>query len=148
MRIRLAAGLVALAVVAPMVSGYAIDAHHADAGTPTLGPGVVTVQLDARYSRFSPDHLRVYQGTLVRFVVTNHDPINHEFIVGNDDVHTAHEAGHEAFHPPVPGEVSLDAGETGLTTYLFDDAGTVRFACHMPGHLAYGMKGTVTVIAA
>ena len=146
MRPRLAATLVALAVGAPMMVGYAIDARAAP-GIPPLGPGVVTVDVDAHYSRFSIEHLRVYQGTLVRFVVTNQDPIHHEFIVGPDDVHAAHEAGHEAFHPPVPGEVSLDPGETGLTTYLFDDPGTVRFACHLPGHLAYGMKGTVTVVA-
>jgi uncharacterized cupredoxin-like copper-binding protein len=112
-----------------------------------LGPGVVTVEVGIHHSRFSIDDLRVRPGTLVRFVVTNDDPIHHEFIVGGDDVHAANEAGHEAFHPPVPGEVGVDPGETALTVYRFDDPGKVLFACHLPGHLAYGMKGYVTVSA-
>ena len=42
-----------------------------------------------------------------------------------------------------PGEVSLPAHATGVTTYAFHAPGPVLFACHLPGHLAYGMQGTV-----
>ena len=89
----------------------------------------------------------MYEGTLVRFVVTNLDPIHHEFIVGGPAVHAEHESGHEPFHPPVPGEVAVDPGETGLTTYRFDRPGNVLFACHLPGHFAFGMRGEVKVVA-
>jgi uncharacterized cupredoxin-like copper-binding protein len=41
--------------------------------------------------------------------------------------------------------VSVGAGDDGLTTYLFDRAGTYVYACHLPGHAAYGMKGVFTV---
>jgi uncharacterized cupredoxin-like copper-binding protein len=41
--------------------------------------------------------------------------------------------------------VSVPAGTTAETTYRFDDVGEVVFACHLPRHLAYGMKGVVTV---
>ena len=146
MRARLAIAVVLFATAAPMAASYGLGAADGDAGAPPLGPGVVTVELTTRYTRFSVEDLRVYQGTLVRFVVTNRDPIHHEFIVGGDAVHAAHATGDEEFHPPVPGEVSVDPGETGLTTYLFDEPGDVRYACHLPGHVAYGMEGTVTVV--
>jgi uncharacterized cupredoxin-like copper-binding protein len=80
--------------------------------------------------------------------VVNHDFINHEFIVGGDEVHTRHEQGHEPWHPPVPGEVSIAPHETGVTTYSFHAPGKVLFACHLPGHFAFGMKGYVIVDAA
>ncbi len=75
----------------------------------------------------------------------NRDFIHHEFVIGDDVVHDRHETGHEAEHPPVPGEVSVPAHATGVTTYAFHAPGPVLFACHLPGHLAYGMQGTVTV---
>ena len=143
---RVALLLVVLATSCPIVAGYSYAAAHAPDTTPPLGPGVVTVQLDMRYSRFDKDAITVYAGTLVRFEVTNRDPIHHELIVGPPSVHDAHERGHDKFHPPVPGEVSVDIGRTGLTTYRFDTSGTVQFACHLHGHYAYGMTGTVTVV--
>jgi plastocyanin len=138
--------LVVLATFGPIVAGYAYAGANAPDATPPLGPGVVTVKLDMRYSRFDKDAVKVYAGTLVRFEVTNSDPIHHELIVGPQSVHDAHEQGHDKFHPPVPGEVSVDTGRTGLTTYRFDTPGTVQFACHLHGHFAYGMRGTVTVV--
>jgi uncharacterized cupredoxin-like copper-binding protein len=147
-RLRRVVGLVLFATVLPMLCGYGLVAAQASSRVEPLGPGLVTVELTTRYSRFSTDEIVVRQGTLVRFVVTNEDPIHHEFIVGPPEVHAAHEAGHDLVHPPVPGEVAVDPGETGLTTYLFDTPGTVEYACHLPGHLAYGMHGTVRVVPA
>jgi uncharacterized cupredoxin-like copper-binding protein len=60
-------------------------------------------------------------------------------------VHARHEKGRESAHPPVPGEVSVDAGAVGETFYRFDHAGRFLFACHLPGHLAFGMRGWVIV---
>jgi uncharacterized cupredoxin-like copper-binding protein len=131
--------------LATLVAGYAIaDSREADAST-TLGPGLVTVTVDIHYSHFSISTLHVRQGTTVRFLVRNHDPIEHEFIVGDRQVHLRHERGTEAAHPPVPGEVSVAAEDVGETFYRFDEAGPFEFACHLPGHLAYGMKGWVIV---
>jgi uncharacterized cupredoxin-like copper-binding protein len=48
-------------------------------------------------------------------------------------------------HPPVPGEVSVGPGEIGETFYRFDKPGRYLFACHLPGHFAFGMKGWVIV---
>jgi uncharacterized cupredoxin-like copper-binding protein len=140
-----ARALVALGVAtATTAGGYAVAAD----GSPqvALGPGVVTVTMDVEHSRFSIDELTVHQGTLVRFVVTNRDPILHELVVGDDEVHARHATGHEAFHPPVPGEVSLQPGETGLTFYEVGAVGDIEFMCHLPGHAEYGMTGVIHVV--
>jgi uncharacterized cupredoxin-like copper-binding protein len=141
-------GVVAIAVATmTAVVGYAIS-DPARAATPTstaLGPGLVTVNVGIHYSKFSISTLQVKPGTTVRFLVHNHDPINHEFIVGDARVHLLHEQGKESVHPPVPGEVSLAPGTLGETFYRFDTPGRYLFACHLPGHFAYGMKGWVVV---
>jgi uncharacterized cupredoxin-like copper-binding protein len=141
---RLALALVVAGVTA--FAGYAIndDAHAQTANAP-LGPGLVTVDVGIHYSKFSFSTLRVHTGTLVRFLVHNDDPIHHEFIVGDASVHLRHERGREATHPPVPGEVSIAPNDVGETFYRFDRPGRYLFACHLPGHFAYGMKGWVIV---
>jgi uncharacterized cupredoxin-like copper-binding protein len=128
--------------------GYAIaDDGRAPKPDP-LGPGTVTVVVDIEHSRFQPTSLRVAEGTTVRFVVSNHDPISHELIVGPPDVHRRHENGTEAKHEPRPGELSLGPDEQAVTTYLFDEPGVVEMACHLPGHYAYGMRGEIEVVEA
>ena len=110
-----------------------------------LGPGPATVELDIHHSRFSQERVDIRPGTVLRFVVTNGDPILHELVVGDDAVHARHATGTEAAHPAVPGEVSVRPGEVGETTLRFDQPGTFAFACHLPGHLRYGMHGEVVV---
>jgi uncharacterized cupredoxin-like copper-binding protein len=61
-------------------------------------------------------------------------------------VHVRHREGTEAWHPPVPGEVSVEAFSRGVTTYTFDEPGRVEIACHLPGHYDHGMHGEVTVV--
>jgi uncharacterized cupredoxin-like copper-binding protein len=139
---------VAVALVAGG-AGYGAVALAGDRPSPpALGPGDVTVQLDVEHTRFRPDGLRVVEGTRVRFVVVNGDPINHELIVGGADVHARHADGTESEHPSIPGEVSVGPNGTAITTFTFDEPGTFEFACHLPGHYEYGMHGDVEVAAA
>ena len=135
--------LVALAVVAAVAFGAA--AATAGGSDKPVGPGIVTVDIGIDHSHFSTGTIHVRRGTLVRFVVRNHDPIAHELVVGDDAVHARHERGREQAHPPVPGEVSVDPDDTGLTVFEFDRPGTLLYACHLPGHFAYGMHGKVVV---
>jgi len=125
-----------VALLAALPGGLALLA-------PAGGPRAVELRM--RYSSFSPARVEVDSGTTVRFVVRNDDPIDHEFIVGDERVQLAHERGTEAHHPPRPGEMSVPAGTTAVTTYTFDQPGTLIFGCHLPGHYAYGMRGTVEV---
>ena len=147
-RLRLALMVGAL-TVAVAVSGLALlRPTRATAETP-LGPGDATVTLTVRHSHFTPEHLVVRPGTLVRFVIRNDDPIGHEFIIGDDGVHRRHETGTEPVHPPRPGEVSIPARATAETTFRFEGtsgSGSVLYACHLPGHFRYGMSGTVDVV--
>ncbi|HSK22634.1 MAG TPA: plastocyanin/azurin family copper-binding protein [Egicoccus sp.] len=143
-RTPLVAAIVAMVVTYALTS--AVQASAADREAATLGPGHVTVTVDMEHSRFVPDRLRVREGTVVTFEVVNHDPIHHEFVLGDNDVHRAHERGSELLHPPVPGEVSTGPNGAGMTFYAFDEPGTVAFACHLPGHAEYGMRGDVEVV--
>ena len=108
-----------------------------------------TVVVTMRHSRFEPAAVRVDPGERVRFVLRNTDPIDHEFILGDDAVQRRHEQGRERqHHGDVPGERSVPAGQEAATTYAFP-AGPggrlLEFACHLPGHYAYGMHGAVRV---
>jgi uncharacterized cupredoxin-like copper-binding protein len=139
---RLATAVAAGALVAS--TGYAVEASGSQ--QPALGPGVVTVEVHIDQSRFDIGALRVRQGTIVQFVVHNDDPIDHELVVGDAEVHRRHAHGTERRHPPVPGEVSIAPGDRGTTFYEFTEVGSVVYACHLPGHVAYGMQGTIEVL--
>jgi uncharacterized cupredoxin-like copper-binding protein len=104
-----------------------------------------TVHVRLHYSRFQPATFAFSPGETVRFVVENTDPIDHEFILGDEGVQLAHERGTEAYHPPRSGEMTVPAGETATTTYTFGDAGETLLGCHLPGHYAYGMRGVVAI---
>ena len=108
-----------------------------------------TVVVTMHHSRFEPALVRVGPGERVRFLLRNTDPIDHEFILGDDDVQRRHEAGRQRqHHGEVPGERSVAAGQEAATTYVFPaglDGRALQFACHLPGHYAYGMHGTVRV---
>jgi plastocyanin len=139
--------LTAAAFTIVSAGGYVVDAGASGSGAAVLGPGLATVTIDIEHSEFSVDELRVRPGTTVEFVVRNGDPINHEFVTGDDDVHRRHESGSERRHPPVPGEVSVGPHATGVTFFEFDDPGAYLYACHLPGHVAYGMTGEIVVEA-
>jgi uncharacterized cupredoxin-like copper-binding protein len=138
------AGLLVGAAVT--VGGYGAASVHEVSVGPVRGPGTADVVITVRNSRFSPDRLRVWEGTQVVFEVRNTDPIGHELVVGPEALHERHRGGSEASHPPVPGEVSLGPGQTGATVYEAEEPGTVEIVCHLPGHESYGMVGTVEVV--
>ena len=112
-------------------------------GTSGLGP--VTADIDIHYSHYGPARVTVPAGAAVTFVLRNDDPIDHEWIVGDAAVHERHRTGTEPVHASRPTEVSIPAGQTRTTTVRFATPGTYLYICHLPGHEAYGMVGTVRV---
>jgi uncharacterized cupredoxin-like copper-binding protein len=140
--------LVAGAAVGAAVAtaGFAVAAAGTEDPPDPLGPGDVTVELRVEHSLFEQTDIRVVEGTRLRFVLDNEDPINHELIVGGPEVHARHARGSEPRHPSIPGEVSVGPNEVGVTTLRFDEPGTYEFACHLPGHYEYGMHGAVEVV--
>ena len=105
-----------------------------------------TIAVTMRHSRFAPSHFVIRRGATVRFVITNVDPIDHEFLLGDERVQQRHETGTEPAHGSVPGEVSVSAGMTAETSYTFSRAGVVLIGCHAPGHYNYGMRGAALVV--
>ena len=136
------AGVVAVCLAGALVAVRATGSRAGDGLDRTV---VVTMH----HSRFEPAVVRVAPGERVRFVLRNTDPIDHEFILGDDGVQRRHEQGRERqHHGEVPGERSVAAGQEAATTYEFPaglDGGALEFACHLPGHYAYGMHGQVRV---
>ena len=126
------------------VAGLALLALPA-CGAASAGGSSPEVVLDVRWSAFSESVVTVPRGVPVRFVVRNADPIGHELIVGDLGLQERHEKGTEPAHGDRPGEVTAPAGETVSTTVTFTEAGTAYFACHLPGHYAYGMRGLIRV---
>ncbi len=140
---------VAAAVAGVVTGGGYVYAELSDSdgvAAAPLGPGDVTVRIDVHHSRFNPDELRVVEGTRVRFLVVNGDPIGHELITGGPEVHLRHAGGTEAEHPSIPGEVSVGPNGTAITTFTFDEPGRYEFACHLPGHYEHGMHGEIEVV--
>jgi uncharacterized cupredoxin-like copper-binding protein len=126
-------GVAALAVVAMVAAAVRGSAEP------------VTIRISVHYSHFEPSLVSVPAGRPVTFVLDNTDPIDHEWIVGDAALHERHRTGTEPYHDSRPTEVSLDAGTTKRTTVTFDHAGILTFVCHLPGHEAYGMTGTLVV---
>jgi uncharacterized cupredoxin-like copper-binding protein len=105
----------------------------------------IVVTIDIHYSHFLPDAITVPAGRPITFVVVNNDPIDHEWIVGDEALHERHRTGTEPVHNARPTEISIDALHERRTTVTFASAGTLTYICHLPGHEAFGMVGTLTV---
>ena len=104
-----------------------------------------TIKVEIEHSSFVPTELNVEASERIRFVVVNNDPIDHEFIVGDERIQLIHEKGTEAHHGARDGEISVPAFETRETSYTFGDAGDLLYGCHLPLHYKYGMKGEITI---
>ncbi|MDQ2935372.1 MAG: plastocyanin/azurin family copper-binding protein [Chloroflexota bacterium] len=124
-----------LAVLATLLIGAA--------GCGPAGPQRVTITI--HYSSFDPSALTVQHGVPVTFVLVNEDPIDHEWIVGDQALHERHRHGTEPVHGARPTEVTVPAGTTIETTVTFDQSAHLTYVCHLPHHEAYGMVGTLTV---
>ena len=110
------------------------------------GPGgPASIEIKIRYSHFERTVVTVRAGEPVTIVLHNGDPIDHEWIVGDSGVHERHRTGTEPVHGSRSTEVTVPAGTTATTTVTFARPGTYLYMCHLPGHEAYGMVGSVRV---
>lgn len=108
-------------------------------------PSAQTVTITIHYSAFDPSELTVPRGAPITFTLVNEDPIDHEWLIGDEAFHQRHRTGTHASHDDSSTEVSIPALETVQTTITFDEAGTFAYICHLPSHESYGMVGTLTV---
>lgn len=110
-----------------------------------------TIAIDMADSmRFTPSTITVRQGETIRFIVRNSGKIPHEMVLGTEKELKEH---YEVMkkHPEMEhaddNMVTVQPGKTGEIIWHFTKAGTVSFACLLPGHYEAGMKGAVKVKA-
>jgi uncharacterized cupredoxin-like copper-binding protein len=117
----------------------------------------VKVVMSDRF-RYRPAAIMVRAGRRVTFAVTNAGKLPHEFILGDRATQLDHErrmraaatgAGHVHDHAThaAPGALTVPPGQTRRLTWTFDEPGVVLYGCHVLGHWAAGMKGTIVVVA-
>jgi uncharacterized cupredoxin-like copper-binding protein len=119
----------------------------------------VKVVMNDRF-RYRPAAIMVRAGRRVTFAVTNAGKLPHEFILGDRATQLDHERqmqaattatghvhDHAAHGPPAAGALTVSPGQTRRLTWTFDEPGVVLYGCHVLGHWAAGMKGTIVVVA-
>lgn len=141
-----------------MHGGHDMSAMHRDAdgdhATNTGRPGDPakvsrTIELVMEDSmRYSPSEITVKTGETVRFFIKNNGKMKHETVIGSMDELNAHaemmRKTPETEHAG-PNMLTLGPGQRGRLVWQFDRAGTVDFACLVPGHMEAGMVGKITV---
>jgi uncharacterized cupredoxin-like copper-binding protein len=133
MRARAAAAALAVVLVVPIGAGC------------RPAPTSVRVEIVIHYSHFTPSEISVPHGVPVRFVLISHDPIEHEWLIGDAAFHERHRTGTEPQHGERPNEVTIPPFATVETTLTFEEPGELAFICHVPRHESYGMVGTLRV---
>jgi Cu+-exporting ATPase len=149
--------LVGIAVVALAIGAAALFFARESMATPSamgvvapatrpVGSAIKIETTDAL--RFIPAQVSVNAGDTVAFEITNSGVLPHEFFVGTPAEQQAHEAEMSGGSNMMdePNAVAVPAGGTARLVYTFDQPGTLEYGCHVPGHYAGGMVGTITVI--
>lgn len=151
--------LLALAALGLAGAAFASGKHagghgHGDAESAIGKPGVAakatrTIAVEMSDAmRYTPADIQVRLGETVRFVIRNNGKLKHELSLGTEKELLEHlevMKKHPDMEHDEPSKVSLAPGQQGEIVWQFTKAGTVNFACLMPGHYEAGMKGTVRV---
>jgi uncharacterized cupredoxin-like copper-binding protein len=98
--------------------------------------------------RFTPSEIQVKAGETVRFFIKNKGNITHEMVIGSMadlKAHAAEMRKMPGMKHTEPNMITLAAGKMGGLVWKFDRAGTVDFACMVPGHMEAGMVGKIEV---
>lgn len=102
--------------------------------------------------RFEPASIEVSVGETIRFDVKNSGIANHEFVLGDAEFQAMHEdemaeMGTE-LAPDEPYAIGLEPGTSKSLVWTFTEPVTIEYGCHVPGHYAGGMVGTIEVTEA
>lgn len=100
--------------------------------------------------RYRPSEIIVKRGETVRFAVRNAGQVPHELVLGSLKELKAHAElmrKHPGMEHEEPNQAFVKPGETREIVWQFTRAGTVDFACTIPGHFEAGMTGKVKVSA-
>ena len=123
------------------------DGAMGQAGDPAKVSRTIEVTMDDSM-RFTPDKISVKAGETIRFFVKNAGKIPHEMVIGTLDElkeHAEMMRKMSGMQHAEPNMIALKPGQRGGIVWQFDKAGTVDFACLVPGHMEAGMAGKVMV---
>lgn len=132
------------------MAGMSPSGHAGAAGNPGDPAEVgrtIEVTMDDTM-RFAPDALKVKAGETIRFAVKNAGKMPHEMVIGSIDELKEHAEMMRKTPTMQHAEanmVTLDPGQRGDIVWQFDKAGTLDFACLVPGHYEAGMRGSIQV---
>mgnify|MGYP000007437562 FL=1 len=130
--------------------GHSHDHEDSAIGKPGVAAKAsrsITVEMTDNM-RFTPSDIKVKQGETVRFVVKNNGQVKHELSLGTQKELLEHLEIMKKFpdmEHDEPSKVTLEPGKQGEIIWQFTKAGSVNFACLMPGHYESGMKGVIKV---
>jgi uncharacterized cupredoxin-like copper-binding protein len=151
--------LATLAITSVPFSALAAGSHdggHGHGESAIGKPGVVakvtrTITVEMTDSmRYTPSDIQAKKGETIRLLVKNTGKVKHEMSLGTEKELLAHLEEMKKFpgmEHDEPGKLTLAPGTEGEIIWQFSKAGTVNFACLMPGHYEAGMKGQVKVSA-
>ncbi|MCU0927155.1 MAG: cupredoxin family protein [Hydrogenophaga sp.] len=156
--------LVALAPLAWLAPGAA-HAHAEHHGRAATGPVVkeqkpwgiaaepkeAKRRIDIRMTddmRFTPSHIHVREGEVLRLRAVNTGKVMHEIVIGTPEELQAHAElmkKHPNMEHEEPYMAHVSPGRSGDIVWHFNRPGNFEFACLIPGHFEAGMRGTIRV---
>jgi len=101
--------------------------------------------------RFTPNHIEVKQGEVVKLVIKNTGQMFHEMVIGTKaelDEHAALMLKFPNMEHDEPYMAHVKPGTQGTIIWNFNRAGDFDFACLVAGHYQAGMVGKITVAGA
>lgn len=134
---------------------HGMSAHHFNFGEPgKAGTIDRTVNIAMEDLRFEPASLIIRRGETIRFVVSNHSEIDHDFTLGDAATQIAHRKemaemmanGGRMHHHDDPNAMMVGPGQVKQLIWTFSRTGKLQFDCNIPGHYEAGMRGTITVV--
>lgn len=142
-----------MASAMPLDGGMAMDDGMAmdigalgEAADPADADRTVSITASDQLA-FDPTAIDVTLGETITFVIENTGAADHEFVLSSEAFQAVHEEemATGAMEMSGPNEVEVPAGETASLTWHFTEPGETQYGCHVPGHYAVGMHGTITV---
>lgn len=138
-------------LIAALITGPALAHDHLSvAGQPGDATSVDRViDISAEDIKFIPTAITVHIGETVKFVVTNHGKLTHEFVIADKAGQEMHEKEMQSMGTMEHHDsnaLSIQPGESKALIWKFTQAGTIQYGCHVPGHYVAGMIGDIQVV--